>query len=229
LVARTAAKDGATTLGLSRLAGIVRPVRKGLVGLWLSRHATWSVWALPIVGNLRSRIVRGPGARIEVRKRLYLGDAATYVGFVARGMATVIELRQGATLIVDGVARMADGTKILAGPGATVTIGDRSYFDGDCRVICATRVSIGSGCAIAWEVLIMDTDFHRVDGRASGDAPVRLGDRVWVGVGAKILKGVTVGDGAVIAAGAIVTRDVPAGALVAGNPARVIRERVTWE
>ena len=86
-------------------------------------------------------------------------------------------------------------------------------------------MSIGSGCAFAWEVLIMDTDFHSVDGRDSGDAPVTIGDSVWIGAGAKILKGVTVGDGAMIAAGAIVTRDVPAGALVAENPARVIRRR----
>jgi acetyltransferase-like isoleucine patch superfamily enzyme len=75
----------------------------------------------------------------------------------------------------------------------------------------------------------MDTDFHRVDGRASADAPVSIGNRVWIGAGAKILKGVSIGDGAVIAAGAIVTRDVPAGALVAGNPAQVIREGVTWD
>jgi acetyltransferase-like isoleucine patch superfamily enzyme len=144
-------------------------------------------------------------------------------------MAPVVELGRDATLAVDGRARLGDGTKILVGPGATVSIGDDSHFDGDCRVVCAAGVSIGSGCAIAWEVLIMDTDFHRVDGRASSDAPVRLGDRVWVGVGAKILKGVSVGDGAIVAAGAVVTRDVPAGALVAGSPARVVREHATWD
>jgi acetyltransferase-like isoleucine patch superfamily enzyme len=78
-------------------------------------------------------------------------------------------------------------------------------------------------------VLIMDTDFHRVDGRPSGDAAVSIGNRVWIGVGAKILKGVTVGDGAIVAAGSVVTRDVPAATLVAGNPARVIREQVSWD
>jgi acetyltransferase-like isoleucine patch superfamily enzyme len=184
---------------------------------------------LPIVGNLRSRIIRRPGASVEVHRRLYLGDAATYVGFVARGMAPIIELQQGATLIIEGGVRVGDGAKILVGPGARVTIGDDTHFDGDSCLISALSVSIGEGCAIAWQVLIMDTDFHRVDGRASADAPVSIGNRVWIGAGAKILKGVSIGDGAVIAAGAIVTRDVPAGVLVAGNPAQVIRENVTWD
>jgi acetyltransferase-like isoleucine patch superfamily enzyme len=211
------------------VAAGARQLRKALVGLWLSRHATESTQRLPVVGNLRSRIVRGRGARLEVHGRLYMGDAPTYVGYVARGMAPVIELREGATLRIDGGVRLGDGAKLLVGPRACVTIGDDTHFDGDSRVISAVAVSIGSGCAIAWDVLIMDTDFHRVDGRPSGDAAVSIGDRVWIGAGAKILKGVSVGDGAIVAAGAIVTRDVPAGALVAGNPARVIREGASWD
>ncbi|HTA12912.1 MAG TPA: acyltransferase [Solirubrobacteraceae bacterium] len=213
---------------MSAAAG-TRQLRKALVGLWLSRHANESTLRLPVVGNLRSRIVRGRGAQLEVHGRLYLGDAPTHVGYVARGQAPLIELRQGARLRIDGRVRLGDGAKLLVGPGACVRIGDDTHFDGDSRVISAVEVSIGNGCAIAWEVLIMDTDFHRIDGRPSGDAAVSIGDRVWIGVGAKILKGVTVGDGAIVAAGSIVTRDVPAATLVAGNPARVIRENVSWD
>jgi carbonic anhydrase/acetyltransferase-like protein (isoleucine patch superfamily) len=212
-----------------RPARLAQLARKSLVGLWLSRHATGSSRGMPVLGNLRSRIIRRAGARLEVRGRLYMGDAPTYVGYVARGMAPLIELQEQATLVIDGAVRVGDGAMILVGPGATVTIGDDTHFDGDSRLIAVEKVSIGARCAIAWEVLIMDTDFHRVDGRASGDAPTTIGDDVWIGVGAKVLKGVTVGDGAVIAAGAIVTRDVPARALVAGSPARVVREGVTWD
>jgi acetyltransferase-like isoleucine patch superfamily enzyme len=213
----------------ARSARLARLARKSLVGLWLSRHAVQPSRRLPVSGNLRSRIIRSAGARLDVRGRLHLGDAPTYVGYVARGMAPLIELQENATLLIDGSVRVGDGAKILVGAGATVSIGDDTHFDGDSRLISAVSVSIGAGCAIAWEVLIMDTDFHRVDGRASGDAATQIGDRVWIGAAAMILKGVTVGDGAVIAAGAIVTRDVPAGALVAGNPARVVREGVSWD
>jgi acetyltransferase-like isoleucine patch superfamily enzyme len=212
-----------------RLAAVARPARKALVGLWLSRHATRSTLSLPVVGNLRSRIVRRRGAKLDVRGRLYLGDAPTYVGYVARGSATVIELQAEATLTIDGKVRLGDGAKVLVGPRATVSIGDDTHFDGDSLLISATSVTVGSCCAIAWGVLIMDTDFHDVDGRGNSDAPTAIGDRVWIGADAKIMKGVSVGDGAIIAAGAVVTRDVPAAALVVGSPARVVREGVVWD
>ena len=55
-----------------------------------------------------------------------------------------------------------------------------------------------------------------------------IGSHVWIGCNVLILKGVTVGDGAVIAAGSVVTKDVPAASLVGGNPARILKENVTW-
>ena len=109
-----------------------------------------------------------------------------------------------------------------------MVIGDGTTFDGDQRVIAAQRVVIGLDCSIAWDVLIMDSDFHSINGEAD-TAPVTIGDHVWIGAGATILKGVTVGDGAMIAAGAVVTRDVPANASVAGVPARVLSEDVVWQ
>jgi tetrahydrodipicolinate N-acetyltransferase len=92
-------------------------------------------------------------------------------------------------------------------------------------------VEIGPACRIAWNVTIMDHDFHTlyVDGTPKPTTlPVILGRCVWVGANTTILKGVTIGDFAVVAAGSIVTRSVPARALVAGNPARVIRTNIDF-
>ena len=78
---------------------------------------------------------------------------------------------------------------------------------------------------------MLDDDFHAitVDGvERPSVAPVRIGDRVWVGTRAVVLKGVTIGDGAVVAAGAVVTSDVPAGTVVAGVPARVVGRADSW-
>ena len=58
--------------------------------------------------------------------------------------------------------------------------------------------------------------------------PLTIGDHVWIGTGAMVLGGVTIGDGAVVAAGSVVTKDVPGKVIVAGNPARVVREDVSW-
>ena len=74
----------------------------------------------------------------------------------------------------------------------------------------------------------MDRDYHSTSHDKKIMKPVLIGNNVWVGCRAIILKGVTIGEGAVVAAGAVVTKDVPPFTLVAGNPARVIREVKGW-
>lgn len=97
--------------------------------------------------------------------------------------------------------------------------------------VCAqyTSVSIGHRCFIGTNVEIYDSDFHglRVEDRKftrpEWAKPVVIGDDVFIGSNARILKGVTIGDGAVIGNSALITKDVPSNALVAGNPAKLIR------
>jgi len=89
-------------------------------------------------------------------------------------------------------------------------------------------VSIGARCQIANHVLIMDSDFHGLSERDKPEppAPIVIEDDVWIAVRATVLKGVHIGRGAVVAAGAVVTRDVPPYTLVAGVPAHPVR-RIT--
>lgn len=89
-------------------------------------------------------------------------------------------------------------------------------------------MKIGDGTLIAWDCCIMDRDYHKFESETEVTRPVVIGKRVWIGCNVLIMKGVTVGDGAVIAAGSVVTKDVPAAALVGGNPARILKENVTW-
>lgn len=134
----------------------------------------------------------------------------------------------GTTLLLAPGVHLHDGVRIfLDGPGARVEIGRDTYLNRRTEVMCKQSVTIGRDCAVAWDVRILDTDYHELDGRPQS-RPVHIGDHVWIGFGAAVLKGVTVGDGAVVAAGSLVTSDVPAGALVAGRPARVVRQGVTW-
>jgi acetyltransferase-like isoleucine patch superfamily enzyme len=111
-----------------------------------------------------------------------------------------------------------------------VQIGARTYLGGFFSIHCVRAVTIGDDCLVGNFVSIVDND-HGTDASAPIAAqplaakPVRIGNGCWLGEKATVLAGVTIGDGAVVGAGAVVTRDVPAGAIVAGVPARVLRLR----
>jgi acetyltransferase-like isoleucine patch superfamily enzyme len=132
---------------------------------------------------------------------------------------------------------IAPGVYISVGNESVLTIGPHSYIGHDAQINSRSSVSIGSGCLIGQRTQIMDYDGHPIfaDGSTSPDdsyggrdAPVVIGNNVWVGFGAMIFKGVTIGDGAIIGAGAVVRKNVPPRTMVLGNPAVVVREGVTW-
>lgn len=111
--------------------------------------------------------------------------------------------------------------------GINIRLGDRVFMNFDCVLLDCAVIEIGDDTQIAPAVQIYTAD-HPLDpaARRSGlerARPVRVGRNVWIGGGAILLPGITVGDDAVIGAGAVVNRDVPAGAVVVGNPARVVR------
>jgi acetyltransferase-like isoleucine patch superfamily enzyme len=107
-------------------------------------------------------------------------------------------------------------------PGATLHIGKGTYMNRNVHVVAAESVQIGENVKIGWDVVIMDTDLHGKFGQMAKSKPVVIEDDVWIGCRALILKGVRIGEGAVVAAGAIVTRDVPARVVVAGPRAEVV-------
>lgn len=124
------------------------------------------------------------------------------------------------------------GVRLSMGPGAKIFIGDNTYLADYAHILSVDEVQIGKDCAISWHVLFMDTSSHPI---AFGDdtpvtrvSPIVVQDHVWIGCRAVILKGVTIGEGAVVANNAIVTKDVPPRTLVGGNPAQVIKTEVSW-
>lgn len=96
-------------------------------------------------------------------------------------------------------------------------------------MIAQTKVEIGNSCKIAWDVIIMDSDLHPIEGKVLENKPVIIEDHVWIGCRAIILKGVRIGKGAIIAAGSVVTKDIPAYTIAVGVPARVITMRSITE
>jgi acetyltransferase-like isoleucine patch superfamily enzyme len=114
---------------------------------------------------------------------------------------------------------------------ATIRIGDNTTIGYDTFMFASESIEIGANCLIAPFVYLVDSD-HSIDrGKLINQQPndtakITIGNDVWLGTGCKILKGVSIGDGAVIAAGAIVKEDVPEYAIYGGIPAKMISKRV---
>jgi acetyltransferase-like isoleucine patch superfamily enzyme len=116
-------------------------------------------------------------------------------------------------------------TQLSVGDKARLTIGDHTFINTGVIISARNKIQIGKNCQIANQVIIMDNDFHGIENRSTPEdpEPVIIEDNVWLATRCTILKGVTIGQGAVVAAGAVVTRDVPPYTLVGGIPAKIIR------
>ncbi|HKS04626.1 MAG TPA: acyltransferase [Chthoniobacterales bacterium] len=135
------------------------------------------------------------------------------------------------------------GCSFAIGYNGQCTVGDFTLLNG-ALIMAEEKIEIGSHCLVSWNVGIADSDFHPlepaqrlIDSQALAPyfkdrpprpklktAPVKLCDNVWIGMNAVILKGVTIGENSVVAAGAVVTKSVGPNVVVAGNPATVVKE-----
>ncbi|MGE0600067.1 MAG: DapH/DapD/GlmU-related protein [Dehalococcoidia bacterium] len=115
------------------------------------------------------------------------------------------------------------GVRLEVAPCATLFIGKGTILNRDTVIVCHDSVEIGANCKISYQVIIMDSDEHQVPGSPQMTAPIRIEDDVWLGARVIVLKGVTIGAGAIVGAGSIVTKDLPQRSISAGQPARVLR------
>jgi acetyltransferase-like isoleucine patch superfamily enzyme len=162
--------------------------------------------------------------RVEAGSVVYLWRLRAAVG----GRLTVLESSRVETRIA------------FEREGASLTVGRRSFI-GQGHISCSDCIEVGDDVMIAWGASIFDHASHslrfsersndvtswlagRKDWTNVESAPVRVHDKAWIGFGSILLPGVSIGEGAVIGAGSVVARDIPAWCVAAGNPARVLRE-----
>ena len=173
------------------------------------------------------------------RRKLWLGSRLALDGICFIGPRVVLQVGKGAKIELGRWSWLGHGTKIRCHEGL-VSIGAKTVMGQECTISAYQHVKIGRECVIADRVMFIDFDHGVVE----VERPIRLqgiykrdvdvGNNVWIGYGACILRGVTVGDNAIIGTNSVVTKDVPPNAVVAGLPAKVIRmrpapKRMRWE
>lgn len=112
--------------------------------------------------------------------------------------------------------------EIYPDKGASIVIGKKVCLNEGVAIRAQGKVSIGDYTLLGPMVRIMDSDGHGIDGADNKIAPVTIGNHVWIGANALILKGVHIGDYSIIGAGSIVTKDIPAHSIAVGVPAKII-------
>ncbi|MXS69622.1 acyltransferase [Flavobacteriaceae bacterium W22] len=104
------------------------------------------------------------------------------------------------------------------------------YINRNVKIRCFNEINIGCNVAISENVSIWDSDAHTIlKDNYIPTIPITLGDNVWIGMNSIILKGVTLGDGCIVAAGSIVNKSFPPKCLIGGTPAKIIKENVEWK
>lgn len=178
------------------------------------------------------------GAHVKIDKYLNFNRQWDNQRMLRNKMAGSLYVGKGASLEVDAFDVYA-GSRINVNDGAKLSLGS-GYMNHECVIDCFSAISIGHGVVISERVVIRDADNHTIQSVAtetaseqisaekSSTAPVVIQDHVWIGMNVMVLKGVTIGEGAVVAAGSLVNKDVPPHSLVAGVPAKVMKTNVSW-
>lgn len=171
-------------------------------------------------------------ARIKLQSNVILG----WRNMKESRLETALCMGENSKIILGGGK---NGEQILIGYGSYIQVGKNAelsigntFINREVKIICNENIKIGDGCIIAMGTVIRDNDGgnHQILSPEYTNAkPVKIGNHVWLGENSMVLKGVTIGDGAVVAASSVVTKDVPPRCLVAGTPAKVIRENIEWK
>lgn len=165
-------------------------------------------------------------ARINITNGFFLINDGMRVKEPFRGM---LEMNENSEINVKNSFSIYSGANIIILKGASLNLGS-GYINRNVKIRCYKEISIGENVAISEDVTFWDSDAHTIRGKEEySTQPITIGNHVWIGTKAIILKGVSLGNGCVVAAGSVVTKSFPAISLIAGNPARLIRENVNWQ
>ncbi|ACB76546.1 acyltransferase [Opitutus terrae] len=188
--------------------------------------------------------VRGQGNRVEISRAMLHGVTIEIsgrgneltIGPGARLWGAAIKLRgNNLRCVIGAYCKLRHVRYTVEDDGSRLLVGNESSGTGCSVVVCeGGLVQVGRDCMMSADADVRNTDGHSVLDQLTGRrinpaADVVLGDHVWIGLKAQILKGVRIGEHSIVAAGSVVIRDVPAHTIVAGIPAKPVKTGITWD
>ena len=191
---------------------------------------SWSVFpAITFKKNFKVYITKKKNSKLIIKNRLIFDP------FIDSKSSTSISLDQNAKLIVENDFSLGNGIKVFVGANATLNLKGKdiesaSGITADSVVMVDNFLEIGKDCIIAWNTFITDSDWHALPGSPI-TMETTIGDHVWIGVGAKILKGVNIGKNSIVTSNSVVLKgNYPESSMISGSPAKVIKNDITdWK
>lgn len=172
------------------------------------------------------------GAEIKLGSRITLGNPDKSAPIVSR-LPINIYFGKNSKVTIGHSVSVGPGVNIIVKDKAILTIGNSTYFTSDMHLEVVNSVEIGNDCAISWGVTIIDDDHHQLvsgnEKKESNTNAVCIGNKVWVGCNVTILKNTFIGNNSVIAAGSVVKGNFPDNSLIAGNPAKIVKQNIDWK
>ena len=172
----------------------------------------------------KTQIHISKSATLKVNGRLYINRYWN----IGPTRETQFFMADNTTLTVNGNFSFYEGCEVTLATGSSLSL-QNGYLNDNSTIVCSSEISIGNNTMISNSVIIQDSDFHAIVREGfKKTAPIKIGDNVWIGVRSVILKGVSIGDGCVVAAGSVVNKSLKEKVLAGGVPCKVIRENIEW-
>lgn len=184
---------------------------------------------IPIKAHHRVIFKKTKTCQIKLAGRLTFGNKKLAL---SSGAPSNIQLGNHSQFICGRGVNIGPGVNIIQKEKSILEIGENTYFTADSRLEVVNKISIGSDCAISWGTSIIDDNHHTIYYENKNKATsneVGIGNHVWIGCQTVILPGTSIGDNCIIAAGSVVKGSFPENTLIAGNPAKVIKNDVSWK
>jgi len=179
----------------------------------------------------KTKIFIHPSSYIDLGKG-HLVLNFSHIGKRFRSQYCILWMDKGSRLeLHNNNFKLCEGSSIYIRENATLKLEGRGFINNGSEINCYSHIEIGEGTIIAQNVTICDSDSHTVYENGierEKTKPIKIGRNVWICRNTIILKGVEIGDNCIIAAGSIVTTNIPANSMAAGIPAKVLKQNINW-